>query len=250
MSGGRIFGVRIDRINKFGVLETIRSAALEGRTAVVNNVNIHALNLAYTDPEFKQALNRSDVVFVDGVGVKWGAHLSGIEVGDRITPADLIDELLAMCATNSWPIFLLGDTHEIAQKFANKLSREHPSCQLAGTHHGFFEKWGDESLKVVEKMNNSNAKILLLAMSMPIQEKWQAKFYNQITIPVRMSVGGLPRIYTGVIARGPRWMTDNGLEWLYRLAVQRRKVWRRYVIGNPLFLMRVIFERLGWRSKS
>lgn len=241
----RMLGIKFDRTSRRGVLDFIAAHAGKGVQRIINNVNIHAFNLAYSDQEFHHILNNSDLVFVDGVGVKWGGNIKGIDVGGRITPADLVDELMEICADNNWPIFLLGDTDEVLKDFVNKAAKEHPNTVFAGQHHGFFEKQGPESDKVVELVNQSNAEVVLTFMSMPLQEKWVWNNKESLKPVVYFAAGGLARIYTGHIARGPKWMTDNGLEWLYRLAVQRRKVWRRYVIGNPLFLWRVLLERLG-----
>ncbi len=239
-----ILGVRIHIINRADLLSAIARAVTTGRGGTINNVNVHAINMAYRDPEFRAILNACDLVFVDGFGVQLGACIAGVQRGERLTPADWADDLFRLGAERKWPIFWLGDTDEVGADFVRELARRHPDCPLAGYHHGFFVKNGPESDAVVETINASGAQILLVGMSMPIQEKWVWANRQRLRPPVRLALGGLARIYTGHIKRGPRWMTQYGLEWLYRLAVQPRYTWRRYLLGNPLFLWRVLLSRL------
>ncbi len=246
-----LLGVRVHVVDRDDVLAAIgRAIETSHRPVLVNNVNVHAMNVAWRDREFRDILNASDLVFVDGFGVRLGAFLAGLRLGARLTPADWIDDLLRLCGERTWPLYWLGDTDEVGADFAHAISRRHPACRLAGRHHGFFAKQGPASDRVVEEINASGAKILLVGMSMPIQEKWVWANRGRLNPAVCLAVGGLARIYTGHIRRGPRWMTDRGLEWLYRFAVQPRYTWRRYLLGNPLFLWRVLRDRFGLRKRT
>lgn len=236
-------GVRINVVDRRGVLAAATAAAERGWGGNINNVNVHAMNTAWNDAHFRHILNTADLVFVDGFGVQLGAKLASTELGERLTPADWIDDLLHICVERGWSVFWLGDTDEVGEEFEKRLRQKHPGLRFAGRHHGFFAKEGPESERVVDLINASGAAILMVGMSMPIQEKWIWANRDRLRPPVRLALGGLARIVTGHIRRGPPWMTQNGLEWLYRLAVQPGYTWRRYLIGNPLFLLRV----LGWR---
>lgn len=243
--GTKLMGVRIDSVRRSELLARIVSAVELGSGGTFSNVNVHALNIAWTDAEFRSILNRSDLVFVDGFGALLGARLSRIPIGERLTPADWIDELFDICVQRRWGIFWLGDTEQVGADFERELASRHPMCLLAGRYHGFFEKTGAANDAVVNMINQSGARIVLVGMGMPLQEKWISANRHRLQAPVHLSVGGLARIYTGAIPRGPRWMTDNGLEWLFRLAMQPRHTWRRYVIGNPLFLTRLALIRMA-----
>ncbi len=235
--------VRIHRVNRAEVFSQILEAVEHGHGGNINNVNVHAMNTTWQDPEFRHIVNNADLVFVDGFGVQLGARLAGLSLGERLTPADWIDDLLSICSERGWPIFWLGDTEEVGEEFEQRLRQKHPELIFAGRHHGFFAKDGAENQAVVDLINASGARILLVGMSMPIQEKWIWANRDRLQPPVRLALGGLARIVTGHIRRGPPWLTQNGLEWLYRLAVQPSYTWRRYLIGNPFFLLRI----LGWR---
>lgn len=227
-------------INQSELFEVISNQIEHDEPINIYNLNIHAMNLTYSDPDFQQVLNSGDLVFVDGMGVKIGAKLLGLEVGQRMTPMDWLDDLFELCGQNNWSIFLLGDEQEQGHAFEKELKKRHPNCALAGFHHGFFSRTGEENQQVIDLINRSHASIILVGMSMPIQEKWIAENAHLLNASVKIATGAFHRVYTGNIARGPKWMTDNGLEWLYRLFVEPKKTWRRYVLGNPLFLYRIL----------
>jgi N-acetylglucosaminyldiphosphoundecaprenol N-acetyl-beta-D-mannosaminyltransferase len=237
--------VRIDLAGRGTIFDTVGRLVEGGQGGLIANVNVHAMNLAWKDEKFRAVLNAADLVFVDGAGVVLGARIAGLEVGPRLTPADWIDELLELCARRNWPLYWLGDTTEVCEAFIARVRERHPACPIAGAHHGFFAKTGAESESVAKAVVGSGARIALIGMSMPIQEKWIDAHREALRPVVCLAVGGLARIYTGHIRRGPRWMTDHGLEWLYRLAMQPGYTWRRYLLGNPLFLARAFLARIG-----
>ena len=239
-----ILGVCVHRVDRAGLLSTIEQAIEQGSGGIINDLNVHAANLAQVDPEFRNILNKSDLVFVDGAGIMLGAKLLGKRLGERLTYADWMDDLFARCAEQGWSIFFVGDTEETGAKFSESLAERHPGCKFAGRHHGFFDREGDENERVLEAINASGADIVLAGMSMPIQEKWVWANKDKLTAKVFLTCGGFPRVYIGDIPRGPKWMTDNGLEWFYRLCMQP-SVWRRYLLGNPLFLFRILRQRVS-----
>ncbi|MGB0466836.1 MAG: WecB/TagA/CpsF family glycosyltransferase [Pontibacterium sp.] len=243
-------GVRYHVVDRKGVFDSICWAAEHGDGGKVMNVNIHAMNLAYSDPELRSILNQTDLVFVDGAGVKLGCKIAGLAVGQRLTPADWLDELFEICSEKQWPVFLLGDTDEMGENFEQAMAARYPDCPFAGRHHGFFDRQGEENEQVVEQINHSGAKIILVGMSMPVQEKWIWENRHKLQAPVALATGAFHRIFTGDIDRAPQWITSNGFEWLYRLAMQPH-TWRRYILGNPLFILRVFWHHvLGFRYRD
>lgn len=239
-----IQGICVHRVFRADLLAQIRQAIETGEGGNILNINIHAANLAWEDDEFRAILNSADQVFVDGAGILLAAKIMNWQLGERLTVADWMDDMLTLCVSEDWPIFWLGDTDEVGAAFEKKVLEDHPGVIFAGRHHGFFDRNGTENEQVIEQINRSGAKILMVGMSMPIQEKWLHANRKRLLPAVRLTFGGAARIATGHIRRGPRWMTDNGLEWLYRLCVQPRYTWRRYVIGNPLFFIRLLHWHL------
>ena len=243
-------GVRFHLVNHSQLLNFIETSAIEEQKTNIFNVNIHAMNLAHKHPEFKSILNQADMVFVDGFGVILGAKLANIPVGQRLTPMDWIDDLFILCAKYQWKIFLLGDVDKALKEFEEKLKINHPHCQLVGYHHGFFDREGTENDKVVEIINQSGANILLIGMSMPIQEEWVWKNSDSLVPTIRITTGAMHRVYTENIRRAPQWATNNGFEWLYRLCMEPKKTWRRYILGNPAFILRVLRKKIFPKQKN
>ncbi|WP_168432889.1 WecB/TagA/CpsF family glycosyltransferase [Pontiella sulfatireligans] len=225
------------------MLAEIGQYAAHGKIALVNNVNVHACNLAYEQPVFHSILNASEIVFCDGFGVKLGAWMMGKKLGQRMTPPDWIDELFLLCAEKGYSVFFVGDTKEVVERFAGQVQQRHPELKIAGWHHGFFECHGSESDGVVDMVSDSGADIIITGMGMPRQELWAWEAKSKVNKGVFIATGALFRWYTGIEQRAQKWVTDCGLEWLARLVTHPRTLFQRYVVGIPLFFFRIVFGR-------
>lgn len=239
-----ILGINVDVVDQPDLLAEIDRLAAAQRPAMVNNVNVHACNIAYTDPEFREILNRSDMVFCDGFGVKLGAGLLGKKLGQRMTPPDWIDELFKLCVHRRYCVYFLGDTNEVVLQFSRAVKKKYHELRLVGQHDGFFAVGGDADIRLTNEIQRLKPDIILTGMGMPLQEKWAWQATQRLGKGVIIATGALFRWYTGVEKRAPRWMTQYGLEWLARLAASPRKHFKRYVIGLPLFFFRILRQRL------
>ena len=240
-----ILGVRIDDLPVKMLVEQITSHARNREKAIISNVNIHAMNLAFELDDFRQFLNECEIVFCDGVGVKVGARILGQDLHYRYTPQDWIPLLCAECVANDLSMYFLGAREGIAKRAANKLQIAFPGLRILGTLHGHFDKSPrtEENRMVIRDINKQKPDILLVGFGMPIQEFWLRDNLSQIDTTITIPVGALFDYISGEIPRAPLWMTDNGLEWLGRLLIEPKRLWRRYLVGNPLFLWRVIKQR-------
>jgi N-acetylglucosaminyldiphosphoundecaprenol N-acetyl-beta-D-mannosaminyltransferase len=211
--------------------------------------NVHVLNTAWTDPELHAILNQADLIYCDGAGVVLGARLLGHRLPGRMTGADWIDPLCQACAKDGVPLYFVGGRPGIAVRAAQTLSARHPGLRVVGAHHGYLAD-ADVCRAAIAAVNAARPDILLVGMGTPTQERWIAAHRQELDVPVVWAVGALFDFVAGVQPRGPRWMLDNGLEWLYRLGSDPRRLWRRYVIGNPLFLARVLRQRFAAPHRS
>jgi len=239
-----ILGVRVSFVDLPALLNAIDKLAEEKRPALINNVNAHACNLAYICPEFREVLNSSEIVFCDGFGVKLAAAILGEKLGQRMTPPDWIDELFTLCAEKSYRVYFLGDEEEVVRLFVEAVQKKHPDLQIAGYHHGFFNQKGAENDRIIRGISASDADIIITGMGMPRQELWAAQAKQALNKGVFIATGALFRWYSGCEKRVPRWMTDHGMEWLGRLICSPLRHFRRYVIGLPLFYLRIIRQKL------
>lgn len=240
-----LLGVRIDNISVENVIGVIENSINICSKIIVSNVNVHALNLAYEIPWFRNFLNKSHLVFCDGFGVHLGAKISGQKLNYRFTPPDWIDSLCEVAVQKHFSMYFLGSRPGIAELAAENLMDRHPGLVIY-SQHGFFDKTGNENEEVIVKVNDSKAKIVFVGMGMPLQEKWINENFKRLSdVSVCLPVGAMFDYVANVIPRGPKWMTDHGLEWLARMLIEPKRLWKRYIIGNPKFIYRVLLQRLG-----
>lgn len=242
-----ILGVRVDDLSKKDVIEFILKAAAERRKVVIAYANVHAVNLACADAWFRDFLNASDVVFCDGFGVKLAAWLLHRRRIERFTPPDWLPELAARCVEKGLSVFLLGSRPGVAERAAEKLATAAPGFSAAGVYHGYFNRnpTGVENRETIERINRTGANVLLIGFGMPLQERWIAENRARLDADVIMTMGAGFDYLAGEVWRAPSWATGCGLEWLGRLLVEPRRLWKRYLIGNPLFFWRVFLQKLG-----
>lgn len=245
-----LLGVRIHTLTRHQLLQAIIVAAQAeaGRKTIIANVNVHAMNLACEQPWYRDFLNRASLVFCDGFGVALGARLAGYRLAaqHRSTCPDWIEELGRLCRQHNCSLFLLAGRPGVAAAAAQKLQNVAPGLRVAA-QHGYFDKAGPENEQVIAQINAFKPDILFIGFGMPLQEKWIQDNFDQVETRLFLPLGACLDFYTGQIYRGPHWLTDHGFEWLTRLLIEPKRLWRRYLIGNPLFMYRVLKHRLRRR---
>ena len=237
-----IFEIPIDLGQPAELLRTITDWARQGRRARVMYTNAHVVNQSRAIPELGRALKHADLVYCDGYGVRLAARTLGYPVPHRITGADWIWALAALCEADGLSIYLVGSDPPIATLAAERLQRWYPGLKVAGSHHGFFELGSAHDERVLEDINARRPDIVLVGMGTPKQELWVDRALDRLDATVVWTVGALFDYVSGKVPRAPRWLADNGAEWIFRLAIEPQRMWRRYLLGNPAFLSRVLAE--------
>ena len=238
-----LFDIPVQTAPPAELLRKILSLAENGSRSRVSYVNAHVLNQSFTDPSLQRALRESDLVYCDGYGVRLAARLIGLPVPHRMTGADWIWGVAALCEESGKSLYLLGSDPGSAADAAAELRRWYPRLQICATHHGYFELDSPHSERVLEHISDHRPDILLVGMGTPQQELWVSRCFDRLETKVVWTVGALFDYLSGRTPRAPHWMSDNGLEWIFRLAIEPRRMWRRYLLGNPAFLYRVLEER-------
>lgn len=224
------------------LLETVAEWVRQGQPRTVHYTNAHCLNLAYRDGKYRQILNRADLVYPDGMGAVWaGKFLAGCQM-EKLTGADWIDDFCARAVQQGWRVFLLGGKMGVAQAAAEQMQSRHPGLVMAGISAGFFDDL--DAIQIIKKINANLPHVVFVGMGAPRQEKWLAAWRSQIEAPVCWTVGALFDYLAGRERRVPAWLNRLGGEWLWRLAMDPGGKWRRYIIGNPLFMLRVLRQKL------
>ena len=242
-------GVHIHRLDLEELIRDVETSVRTKRRTKIMYVNIHVVNLAFKDVALKEALNHAHIVYCDGAGVRIGARILGEFLPQRMTGADWIWDLCAMCEKRRYSIYILGGNPGIAEKAGHILKNRCPGLEIAGVYHGFFEKDSGENERVVSMINKRSPDILLVGFGSPLQERWIHDNFGRLNATVVWAVGALVDFVSGTVPRGPRWMVDHGLEWLYRLMMEPKRMWKRYLVGNFLFLVRILKTRFRLTGK-
>lgn len=223
--------------------EFISRIIARGEKALVLNLNIHCANLALQQPWLKELLQRAQLVFVDGDGIRLGLKILGYSPPPKVTYNEWIWELARFCESRKFSLFLLGGSPGIAGEAADALKSRHPGLRIAEIHHGYFEKNGPENEAVVSTINHSRPDVLLVCFGMPLQERWLSENWERLDAHVFLTGGAALDYASGWLDKAPAWMVKAHLEWLFRFFQEPRRLFSRYFIGNPAFLLKVIKER-------
>ncbi len=237
-----IFDIPIDLAQPTELLRTISTWAAGGHTRRVMYVNAHVVNQSRVTPGLGRALRRADVVYCDGYGVRLAARALNLPVPHRMTGADWIWGLATLCELGGHSLYLLGSEPPIAREAAAQLRRWYPRLDVVGAHHGFFDVESPHNERVIEDILEHSPQLVLVGMGTPKQELWVDRYADQLGGAVVWTVGALFDYMSGRVPRAPGWLADNGLEWIFRLALEPRRMWRRYLLGNPVFVSRVLTE--------
>jgi len=243
-----VLGVGVDPITVDELHAEIARLVRDGRLGLVLNVNAHCLNLCHEKRALRDALNDADVVFCDGAGVMLAARMLGGRIPERITYAAWIWQLADFAAAEGFSLYLLGARPGVALEAARRLRERYPGLRIVGARHGYFDHSAGsaENEAVLDEINAAAPDILLVGLGMPLQEFWLTENRHDLDAGVALTCGAAFDYASRRVPRGPRLLTESGFEWLARLLSDPRRLWRRYLLGNPLFLLRVL-RQLLWR---
>ena len=242
-----LFGFRIDNTTLDAAAKSLVDAARDGRRQRVAFLNAHVINTAASDPAYARVLDGADRCFADGSGMALAARLSGITLADNVNGTDLCPLLCEAAIRAGQTIFLLGGQPGVAEAAAETLRGLGLGAAIAGVHHGYVKRGGAEEAEAVDAINASGASILLVGMGVPVQDIWIARNAHRIAAPVVAGVGGLFDFFAGRVSRAPAFLRGRGLEWTWRLAQEPARMWKRYLVGNGVFIGRALGEAVTRR---
>ncbi|AZO22380.1 glycosyltransferase [Mesorhizobium sp. M1E.F.Ca.ET.045.02.1.1] len=238
----RILGISVLAIRWDEAIALLSRLIAERRFTKVSFLNAHNANLAYSDPVFAEALD-DFLVLPDGVGVDIAAKLLyGAPFPDNLNGTDFIPAFL-QASTRPLTVALLGAKRVNAEAASVKLSALAVQHKFVVVHDGYFSP--AEEPTIVERIARLRPDVLLVAMGVPRQELWIARHIDARHCTLPIAVGALLDFLSGTVPRAPLWMRRLRLEWLFRLWIEPGRLWRRYVVGNPLFLWRVFKQKLA-----
>jgi N-acetylglucosaminyldiphosphoundecaprenol N-acetyl-beta-D-mannosaminyltransferase len=235
------WGIDIVNTSMTEAIDWIEQRVQQQQKSLLAFVNPDCLNMAYTQTNYHTILQAADRVLPDGIGINIGCRMLNQSLLANVNGTDLFPRLCERAAQKGHRLFLLGGLAGVAELAAAAMQQRYPELLIAGVQDGYFTD--EQESQIIDTINNSGANILLVGFGAPKQELWLAKYREQLQPTVCFGVGGLFDYYSGRIPRAPVWMREIGLEWSWRLIQEPKRMWRRYIIGNPLFLYRVWLQR-------
>ena len=224
-------------------LDLCRSSPRTSHTVITANAS--HLCMMRRDRELARACGAGSLILADGMSVLWSLRASGCRIPERVTGVDLMARLLTASAQHRLKVYFLGARREVVTKLVERTRAQHPGVEIAGFHDGYFGP--DDHTKLVEEIRASGAHMLFVGMPSPFKETWCERHRERLNVPVIMGVGGSFDVLAGFIKRAPRWMQSSGLEWFWRLLMEPRKLWKRYLTSNSEFIWLVCREIVGRR---
>lgn len=237
-----ILGVWTDNVSMDAAIGQVTSLVQRDAPSQVCFVNADCLNAACGDGAYRECLARARLVLPDGVGVLMASRISGHSLQQNVNGTDMFPRLCAQLAQEGRRMYLLGARPGIASKVREYVEAHYPGLVVAGVHDGYFDAAHERA--VIEEVRAAHPDVLLVAMGAPRQDLWIRDHLHELGAHVAIGVGGLFDFYSFTVPRAPQWVREIGMEWAFRLVTEPRRLWKRYLIGNAVFLARVALEQL------
>jgi N-acetylglucosaminyldiphosphoundecaprenol N-acetyl-beta-D-mannosaminyltransferase len=246
-----VLGCRIDAVDMGAAVRRCDTYVRERAHAQHMAVNAAKIVSSRRHRELLRLINDSDIVTADGQAVVWAARLLGAPLPSRVTGIDLMEQLLALAERRGYRVFLLGARPEVLEAAVGRLRARHPRLAVAGCRDGYFSR--EEEAGVVARIRAARPDLLFVAMPTPRKEYFLARWGVELGVPFSMGVGGALDVLAGTTRRAPRPVQQLGLEWAFRVAQEPRRLWRRYLVTNAVFVwltLRGIVTRLRPPDRS
>lgn len=231
----RLLNTPIDALSLGEAVERVRQLVIQRHGGMICTPDTTALWRAQKDLSLRAAYEEADLVTPDGTGVVWASRVLGMALPERVSGIDLLEKLFGVWDGSSLRVFLLGAAPGVAERAARQLAQRYPNLQIVGTHHGYFRP--DENEKILEQIARTRPHMVLVGLGVPRQERWMMENRARLRPAVLMGVGGCFDVWSGRLMRAPLSWQRLGLEWLYRLLQDPRRLTRVSTI--PLFVLQI-----------
>ena len=244
-----VLGINIHAVDYDFAVATIVSAAEQKRSCSVSALAVHGVMTGFLDPVHAQRLNGMDLIVPDGQPVRWALWgLYKKKLPDRVYGPNLTLRVAQAFAERGLSIYIYGSKEETLSRFAQNLKRSFPKLIIAGIEPSKFRRLTDiERIEVANRIKASDANAVFLGLGCPRQEVWAYEYRNLLSIPI-LAVGAAFDFHAGTLPQAPKVLQDLGLEWLYRFIQEPKRLWRRYVLLNPLYVWNIFLQYLGLRK--
>lgn len=231
----RLCEVYIDRLSMSDVVARISATVESGGELSISMVNVAKLVSMRSDDELRESVESSDLVLADGMPLIWLSRLIGEPLPQRVAGIDLMYSLFALAHGRALRVFLLGAKEETLSRVVETARRDYPGLVIAGYRDGYFAE--AQEYEVARSVRDARPDILLVAISSPKKEVFLRRWGQFMRVPICHGVGGSFDVMAGLTRRAPRWMQRVGLEWFFRMVQEPRRMWKRYLVTNSVFML-------------
>ena len=244
-----IFNIPVDCLTMEETINVIDSAIKEKRHINHTVVNAGKIVLMQKDKNLYNSVTTCDMINADGQSVVWASKILNQPLPERVNGTNLMENLVYLAYKKNYKIFFFGAKEEIVTKVVDKYSKKYSSKIIAGYKNGYFHS--DEEAEIAQLIADSKTNILFVAITSPIKENFLYKYREILkSVNFTMGVGGSFDVISGKIKRAPVWAQNSGLEWIYRLIQEPKRMWKRYLIGNLIFIYLIFKEKFRQKNNQ
>lgn len=246
MARMKFMNTHVDNITMADAVQEIDRMIREKKNSYVVTPNVDHIVRIETDIEFKEIYDKADLVLTDGQPLIWISKLYGRPICEKVSGSDLFPKICELSAKKGYTMFFLGAAEGVADIAARKLRHRYPGLQIVRTYsppYG-FEKDRQETQKIIDMVCEAHPDVLILALGTPKQEKFYFKHREKLSVPMTLAVGASIDFVAGNVKRAPKWMSDRGLEWLFRITQDPKRMFKRYIIDDTKIL------GLAWKYRK
>jgi N-acetylglucosaminyldiphosphoundecaprenol N-acetyl-beta-D-mannosaminyltransferase len=241
-----ILGVWIHNVTRDEMLNYTAQMIALHEPHLISTPNIDYIVKAQSDSKLRAILNSTDLTVPDGMGIIYASRFLHTPLKMNVGGRRTVPEMCRLAAQRGFRVYFLGSKPGVAERAVERLKGGIPGLPISGIQHGYFTE--QEENQVITAIRHSRSDILILALGTPKQEKWMARHKNDLGVSVTIGVGSTLDRISGDVSAPPKWMTDVGLEWLYRVAQEPRRLGKRYLVDDPIFFWWVFEQRLKARD--
>lgn len=235
-----IGNIKVYTDNSSSILNQFNTALNARKQKIIFFLNAHCYNVAQKDKKYKEILNDADFVLNDGIGISIAAKIFNVELNENHNGTDFTPRVLELANQKKSRVFLLGGEKGVAEEAASNIKNKYSDIEMLGYYEGFFQ----DDYKIINKINDFKPDILIVGMGVPIQEKWINQYKKELNCTLILGVGAFLDFTANKVKRAPIIYRKLKLEWLYRLIQEPKRLWKRYLLGNVIFLYYIFNKRL------
>jgi N-acetylglucosaminyldiphosphoundecaprenol N-acetyl-beta-D-mannosaminyltransferase len=244
-----VLGVGISILNLESAFAIMSEAVAARRKGYITVTGVHGVSEAQDDPEFRRILNRSFLCTPDGMPTVWMSKLAGHKEVTRVYGPDLMELICDRGRARGWKHFFYGGGEGVAQELKKKIEERFPGVEIVGTYTPPFRPLNaEEERELTALVSRAQPDFFWVGLSTPKQERFMSAYLSKLDATLMIGVGAAFDFHAGKVKQAPRWIQRNGLEWVYRLYQEPKRLWRRYARNNPLFIGRVVLQKTGLRK--